>query len=93
MELLASLFVGKPLNILALAVLFLIGYLTLRFTALGIPRHPRSMLIASAAWGLYAAWEWLVQIKTPEANIRVDLLVMWPVLAIISAWAFFRVFR
>ena len=93
MKLLASLFVGKPLNILVLAVLFLIGYLTLRFTALGIDRHPRSMLIASTAWGLYAAWEWLVQIKTPEANIRVDLLVLWPVLAILSAWALFRAFR
>ena len=93
MELLASLFVGKPLNILALAVLFFAAYFALRFTALGISRHPRSMLIASAAWGLYAAWEWLVQIKTPEANIRVDLLVTWPVLAIISAWAIFRAFR
>lgn len=93
MELLASLFVGKPLNILALAVLFLAGYLALRFTALGITQHPRSLLIASTVWGLYAAWEWLVQIKTPEANIRVDLLVMWPVLAILSARALFRAFR
>jgi len=93
MEPLASLFVGKPLNILALAVLFLAGYLALRFTALGISRHPRSLLIATIAWGLYAAWEWLVQIRTPEANIRVDLLVIWPVLAILSAWMLFRAFR
>ena len=93
MELLASLFVGKPLNILALAVLFLVGYLALRFTALGPARHPGSLPIASMTWGLYAAWEWLVQIKTPEANIRADLLVIWPVLAILSAWALFRAFR
>ena len=93
MEFLTSLFVGKPLNILALAVLFFVGYLVLRFTALGTVGHPRSLLIASTAWGLYAAWEWLVQVKTPEANIRVDLLVMWPVLAILSAWAIFRAFR
>ena len=93
MELLASLFVGKPQNILAVAVVFLVGYLVLRFIALGIARHPRSLLIASTAWALYAAWEWLVQIKTPEANIRVDLLVIWPVLAILSAWALFRTFR
>jgi ABC-type proline/glycine betaine transport system permease subunit len=93
MELLASLFVGKPLNILASAVLFLAGYLVLRFTARGISRHPRALISASTAWGLYAAWEWLVQIKTPEANIRVDLLVMWPVLAIVSAWALCRAFR
>ena len=93
MELLASLFVDKPLNILALAVLFLAGYLTLRFTSLGVDRHPRSLLLASIAWGLYAAWEWLVQLKTPEANIRVDLLVIWPVLAILTAWALFRSLR
>lgn len=93
MDLLTSLFVGKPQNILAAAVVFLAGYLALRFTALGISRHPRPLLIASIAWVLYAAWEWLVQIKTPEANIRFDLLVIWPVLAIISAWGLFRVFR
>ncbi len=93
MELLTLLFVGKPQNILAVAIVFLAGYLALRFTALGFSRHPRPLLIASIAWGVYAAWEWLVQIKTPEANIRVDLLVMWPVLAIHSAWALFRAFR
>jgi len=93
MEFLASLFVGKPLNILVVAVVFLAAHLALRFTALGITRHRRPLLIASTAWGLYAAWEWLVQVRTPEANIRVDLLVMWPVLAIISAWALFRTFR
>jgi len=93
MELLTSLFAGKPLNIIALAVFFLAGYLALRFKAPGIGRHPRALPIASTAWGLYAAWEWLVQIKTPEANIRVDLLAIWPVLAILSAWALFRAFR
>ena len=92
MELLASLFIGKPLNILALALLFLAGYLALRFTALGISRHPRSLLIASAAWGFYAAWEWLVQIKTPEANIRVDLMLIWPIVLIISIWFAIRAF-
>ncbi len=93
MQFLASLFVAKPLNILAVAVVLLAGYLALRFTALGIARHPRPLLMAAIAWGLYAAWEWLVQIKTPEANIRVDLLVIWPVLAILSAWALFRALR
>ena len=93
MEFLASLFVEKPQNILAVAFAFLAGYLALRLTALGITRHRRPLLIASTAWGLYAVWEWLVQVKTPEANIRVDLLVIWPVLAIISAWALFRTLR
>jgi hypothetical protein len=93
MELLASMFVGKPQHILVVAGVFLAGYLALRFTAPDIARHPGSLLIASTIWGLCAAWEWLVQIKTPEANIRVDLLVIWPVLAIFSMWALYRTFR
>jgi hypothetical protein len=93
MELLASLFVGKPQNILTVAVVFLAGYLALRSTTFGTARPSRPLLIATTAWGLYAAWEWLVQIKTPEANIRVDLLLIFPVLAILSVWALFRLFR
>jgi hypothetical protein len=92
-ETLASLLVGKPRNILVVAILFLVGYLVPRFTALGNRRRFGSLLIASVAWGVYAAWEWLVQAKTPEANIRVDLLVIWPMLAILSVWALYRVLR
>ena len=93
MELLASLFVGKPKNILVVAIVFLTSYLVLRFAALGVARNSRPLLIVSIAWIIYSAWELLVQTKTPEANIRVDLLVIWPILAILSAWALFRVFR
>lgn len=93
MEILASLFVGKPLGILAVAVFFLAGNLALRFTALGTGRRPRWLLAAAGAWGLYAAWEWLVLDQTPEANIRVDLLFIWPALAILSVWALFRSLR
>jgi len=92
MELFASLFVAKPQNILMMAFLFLAGYFTLRIGKFGIARNPRSLLITSIAWGLYASWEWLVQTKTPDANIRVDLIVIWPVLASISAWGLFRAF-
>jgi hypothetical protein len=73
--------------------LFFAGYLGLRFTTLGIARHPRSLLIPSLAWALYAAWEWLVQIKTPEANIRVDLMLIWPVVFFISIWFATKAFR
>ena len=93
MELLASLLVGKPQNILVVAIVFLVGHLVLRFAKPGIARNPRPLLITSIVWGLYSAWELLVQTKTPEANIRVDLFVIWPALAILSAWALFRVFR
>ena len=93
MELLAALLVGKPLNILVIAVVFFAAYFVLCFVAGGIVRHPRWLLSVSILWGLYAVWEWLVQMKTPEANIRVDLLVTWPVMAILTVFALFRAFR
>jgi hypothetical protein len=93
LEAVAALFVAKPLNILAIAIAFLAGYAVPRFTALGVNRHPGPLFVASSAWGLYAAWEWLVQVKTPEADIRVDLVVIWPLLAVLSAWALFRLLR
>jgi hypothetical protein len=92
-ETLAALLVGKPLSILAVAAVFLAGHSVLRHTALGAGRRPRPLLWAAAAWALYASWEWLVQVRTPEANIRVDLLVIGPVLAVLSAWALFRALR
>jgi hypothetical protein len=93
MQALAALFVGKPLQILAVSLLFLAGHLLLRSTALGAGRPSRPLLLAAAAWAVYAAWEWLVNVRTPEANIRVDLLVIWPVLAIASIVALWRTFR
>lgn len=93
MEFLAAFLVGKPQNILVVAVVFLVGYLALLVLSMNSVRHPRSLLIASTAWALYAVWEWLVHIQTPEADIRVDLLVIWPVLAVFSVWALFRTFR
>ena len=93
MDRFVSLFIGNPKHILTVAFVFLAAYLLLRFTQTGKTRHPGSLLIASSAWGVYAAWEWLVHTKTPEANIRVDLLVIFPVLLIISAWGLIRLFR
>ena len=93
MEYLASLFVGKPLNILVVTALFFAGYLVLRFAALGAGRRPRPLLVVAIAWALYAVWEWQVHVHTPEANIRVDLLVIWPALAILSVWALYRALR
>jgi hypothetical protein len=47
----------------------------------------------AVAWALYAAWEWLVKVRTPEANIRVDLLLIWPVLLIASLVALVKALR
>jgi hypothetical protein len=93
MEFLASLFVGEPLNIAAVAAAFLALGLAKRLLAIGQSRHARWPLAAAIAWAAYAAWEWLVLVKTPEANIRVDLLLIYPALALLSAWALFRALR
>lgn len=93
MQQLASLFVQKPLNILVVAAVFALTYLVLRFTGLGEDKRPAALLVPAIGWLLYAAWEWLVVWKTPEANIRVDLLLIWPVLLVISVWFGIRAFR
>lgn len=93
MEFLASLFLGKPLNILAVAAAFLALFAAKRFMNIGQRWHARWPLAAAIAWAVYAAWEWLVLVETPEANIRVDLLLIYPALALLSVWALFRGLR
>ena len=93
MQFLASLLVGKPLHILGVAALFLIGHFVAQVSGTGSGRHPRALLVVVGAWLLYAAWEWLVLVRTPEANIRVDLILLWPVLLVVSIWFTIRALR
>ena len=41
----------------------------------------------------FACWEWLVITRTPEADIRVDLLLIWPIGLIVITWALVRLLR
>jgi len=93
MEFIATTFVGNPLNIFIIALIFVAGWFVLRLCAPVTVRSNRPLLVAATLWGLYAAWEWLVLIYTPEADIRVDLLLIWPVITAASAWALIRTFR
>ena len=93
MNAIASLLVQRPLNILIVAAVFGIGYLVLRSSELGSGRHPAALLVPTICWALYAAWEALVVWRTPEANIRVDLMLIWPVLLVVSIWFSIRAFR
>lgn len=93
MDFMASLLVGKPLHILLVAAGLLSAYLGVRFHGRGRRTKLRPVLVNAIAWSAYAAWEWLVQIQTPEASIRVDLLLIWPTLAGLSAWAILRMCR
>ena len=90
MEILASLLVGRPLIILAVAGIFAAAFVLMRRTRIGAVRRPASLLVAAGAWALYAAWEWLVLVRTPEANIRIDLLVILPILLIVTIWSTVR---
>jgi hypothetical protein len=93
MRFLGSLLVGKPLNSVAVAAVFLAAYFARRSTIVGGHRHSRWPLAAAVAWAVYAAWEWLILVRTPEANIRVDLLLIYPALVLLSAWAIYRALR
>ena len=93
MEIISSILVGHPVHILAIAGVFLAGRILLRMTRFGSGRNPRALLVVAAAWASYAAWEWLVAAFSPEANIRVDLMLIWPLLLIITIWFSIRAFR
>jgi hypothetical protein len=93
MEFLAGLLVAKPFNILIAALVFIVLASITRKKISSSGKSVRPLWIASAAWALYAAWEWLVLIKTPEADMRVDLLLIWPIVGVLSLWAIYKLFR
>lgn len=93
MEFLASLFVGKPLNIVFVSVAFAILSAAMNYVAKGQRRRAGWPLAAAFAWAAYAAWEGWIRVVTPDANIRVDLLLIYPVLTVLSAWALYRALR
>ena len=83
MEIIANLFVGNPAAIFLVGGLFFGAYWLLRrSTAIA---RPRALLWPATGWTLWAAWELLVMLLTPEADIRVDLLLIVPLLLIVSA--------
>ena len=57
------------------------------FAALWLTIRAPGALVAGIAWLLYAAYEFLMYARvlcSGECNIRVDLLLLWPVLLGIS---------
>ena len=93
MEFLASLFVNQPLHVLLVACVYLVVWIALRLAGVPAGRRPSALLVPAVFCFLYAGWEWLVTTRTPEANIRMDLLIIWPALFILTVWAVVRVFR
>jgi hypothetical protein len=49
-----------------------------------------ALLVAAIGWTLYAAYEYGMKLRllcTGECNIRVDLLLLYPILLVVTLWA------
>lgn len=87
MESLLALFaglIGRPLLILLVAGGWVLA-------AQALPRSRRCLAANAVAWLTFAGWEALVQALTPEANIRVDMLLIAPLLGGLALWALLAV--
>ncbi len=62
------------------------------FYAVGRRRQSRAAVMAAASWAIYALYELAMRARllcSGECNIRVDLLLIYPALAIFSVVAAF----
>jgi hypothetical protein len=46
----------------------------------------RVTLAAAVLWAVYFGWEIFVSEDRPDANIRIDLLAIYPILVVITVW-------
>jgi len=79
-------FLGKPEIIFVVSCGFFIVYLIINSLRLSRRKlssvRSWSLLIPAVAWLLFAIWEWFY--TTKENPIRVDLLLVYPVLIVAS---------
>ncbi len=60
------------------------------FAALWARRRRRPAAVAALLWAGYSVYEYLMHVRvlcSGECNIRVDLLLLYPVLLLVSLWA------
>jgi hypothetical protein len=65
-------------------------------TALYSVSRQRALLVAAAFWFCYLPYEWCMKLRilcSGECNIRVDLLLIYPFLLLLSLTAFFIFLR
>ena len=85
-----SFFIGQPLIQLVIGGLFFVGY----FLASRNPNLPAKTLLTPALlWLAWGVWEWVIMQMSPGANIRVDLLIILPVVLIVSIVTVVVLFR
>jgi hypothetical protein len=82
--------VREPAHILIIAAVHLALWAMFRATVLRTAPKSYLLWVPALAWLAYAGWECLVLVKSPEANIRVDLLLIWPAIGLVSVWTFVR---
>jgi hypothetical protein len=86
-------FVHHPLRLLVIAVFFLLLWAGRRQSRGQAGRGRNALLVPFAFFTVFAAWEWLVMTRTPEADIRVDLLLIWPAALVVVVWSLVRTLR
>lgn len=89
-EVLARALVAHPLHIFEVAALHFGVWAGITMTAMRESPKGNVMWAPALLWLVYAAWECVVGAVTPEVNIRVDLLLIWPLIAIVTLWAVVR---
>jgi len=93
LETLGQWLVQQPGRIVLVAALNFALWAICRATVLRTAPRSNVLWAPALLWLAYAAWEWLVLVNPPEANIRVDLLLIWPVIGVVTLWAFGRAAR
>jgi hypothetical protein len=93
MEMLSRWLVQQPAHILLVAAAHLALWALCRATVLRTVPWANRLWVPAVLWLAYAAWEWLVLTQTPEADIRVDLLLIWPLITLVTLWALWRAAR
>jgi hypothetical protein len=90
LQCLAELLVGYPWRIFAVAAALVALWAMARKGVLRGQPHANTLWVPAILWLAYAVWEWLVLTLSPEANIRIDLMLIWPVVGIVTLWALLR---
>ncbi len=91
MDVVSGWFVGNPVLILLIGAVYAVAYLLVRFR--GSERlRAQALLLPAIAWTVWAVWEFFVTRFSPEANIRVDLLLIVPIVLILSVVGIVGVF-
>ena len=86
-EMLGGWLIQQPAHILLIAGVNSATWAFCRATVLRTAPGYNVLWIPGFLWLAYAGWEWLVLARSPGADIRVDLLLIWPLIGIVTLWA------